>query len=142
MADSLDITVETIIHATEDSSKFLDAFEENLGLPRKEFSAERMAGHYDNPIVMLCAKLQKKPARDLLGALLSKLSPSQKASMIEEIEARTAGSKFHLRLGKQEFLNGMLRFEERDAIRLRIHMPVYSKKDTTGKFKRLFLQLD
>lgn len=139
MASALEITIDVIVHATEDGSKFLDAFEEFFGLPREEFSAEGASGYYDNPITVLSARLGKDPARSFLGALLGRMSESQREEMAGEITQRMSGSRFHLRLGKQEFLNGVLRFQEQDAIRLKIYTPVYNKKETVERFRKIFL---
>lgn len=138
MADALEITIDVIVHATEDSSKFLDAFGEVFGLPEEKFSVLSTTGHYENPIMVLSAKLRKRSAQDFLDALLGRLSASQKNTMASEMAERTSGSKFHLRLGKQEFLKGGLDLAEKDAIRLRIHTPVYNKKDSVETFKRVF----
>ena len=135
MASALDITIDVIVHATEDSSKFLNAFEKIFGLPKEEFSAVSAEGHYDNPITILSARLQKNSARGFLETLLGRLSTSQKDAIVEDIEGRISGSKFYLRLGKQEFLNGILSLKERDAIKIRIHTPVYNKKETLETFK-------
>ena len=137
MVVGLEITIDVIIHATEDSSKFFVAFEENFGLAREEFSVQNTTGHYDNPITILNARLQKKQAQSLLENMLGKLNVSQKNMMVNEIEERTSHSKFYLRLGKQEFLNGRLGFEEKDAIRIKIHTPVYNKKNTVEAFRKI-----
>ncbi len=134
MADALRVTVDVIVHATEDVSKLFDAFEENLGVRREEFSERGSTGHYDNPITVISADLRKGRARDFLDRALGMLSASQRDEMVGEIAERTERSKFHVRLGKQEFLGGRLAFEENDAIRLRIHAPVYNRRDTVATF--------
>lgn len=138
MASTLEITIDVIVHATEDSSKFLDAFEEFFGLPREEFSAENATGYYDNTITIISARLRKDAARSFLKSLLGKMSVAQRDAMAGEIIQRTSKSKFHLRLGKQEFLNGIVSFQEQDAVRLKIHAPVYNKKETAGVFRKIF----
>ena len=141
MAGALEITIDIIIHATEVSSKFLDVFEESFGVPREKFSAVQSTGYYDNIITIQSAKLQKNSAHTFLEVLFKRLSKSQKDMISEEFEKRLSGSKFHLRLGKQEFVTGTLAFKENDAIRLKIHTPIYNKKDASKIFKELF-QLD
>lgn len=138
MASTLEITIDVIVHATEDSSKFLDAFEEFFGLPREEFSAENATGYYDNAITIISARLRKDAARSFLKSLLGKMSVAQRDAMAGEIIQRTSKSKFHLRLGKQEFLNGIVSFQEQDAVRLKIYAPVYNKKETAGVFRKIF----
>lgn len=138
MASAPEVTIDVIVHATEDGSKFLDAFEKFFMLPREEFSAENATGYYDNPITVLSARLRKDPARNFLESLLGKMSLSQRNAMVGEITQRVSGSRFHLRLAKQEFLNGVLSFQEQDAIRLKIYTPVYNKKETVEAFRKIF----
>ena len=137
MASVSEITIDVIIHATEDSSKFLDAFNDMFGLARENFSVTSATGHYDNPIAIIGAKLRKGAAQKFLDMLLEKMNVSQKDTMISEMNKRTLDSRFHLRLGKQEFLKGVLSFQEDDAIRIRISAPIYNKKDTEHTFKRI-----
>ena len=142
MAGVLEVTIDVIVHATEDSSKFLGAFDEVFGLRGEEFSVQDATGHYENPITVLSARLRKRQAQDFMEVLLGRLSTSQKDAMVREIEERTSGSKFHLRLGKQEFLRGSLDLKESDAIRIKIHTPVYNKKDTVEAFREVLLACD
>ena len=58
--------------------------------------------------------------------------------MIEEIEERTIDSRFHMRLGKQEMVKGNLVFVEKDPIKMKIHIPVYNKKETVKIFTEIF----
>jgi len=44
MADKLEITIEMIIHATEDTKKILDSFEEFFGIQEIGIGRARMAG--------------------------------------------------------------------------------------------------
>ncbi len=138
MADSLQITVDVIVHATEDISKFFNAFYDILELEERELSTQHTTGHYGNPITLLGAKLQKRQAEVTLKVLLGKMTTSQKHAMTSEMTERTVGSKFHIRLSKQEFLAGNIRFAEKDAIRFIIQIPIYNKKDASNTFKKIF----
>lgn len=138
MANAVEVTIDVIVHATEEISKFVDAFGDIFGLPEDVFTTVSTTGHYDNPITILSAKLTKKSALNFVEILLEELSAPQKDAMIKEIAERTSGSKFHLRLGKQEFLNGILSFKDEDAIKLKIYTPIYNKKDTIRTFTKLF----
>jgi RNA binding exosome subunit len=46
-----------------------------------------------------------------------------------------------MRFDKQDFIKGNLMFKEKDAIKVKIHTPVYNKKDTVKIFSKIF-QLD
>jgi RNA binding exosome subunit len=138
MIDKIEITVDVIVHATEDISKFFQSFEKILKLKEEDFTVEESLGHYENPIVMLNVKIVKKQAQDFIHKLLESLSAEQTNQLIEEIEERTIDSRFHMRLDKQELINGNIIVREKDTIQLKIFTPIYNKKDTVKIFTEIF----
>ncbi len=141
MVDKLEVTIDVIIHATEDISKFLKSFEEIFELKEGDFTVNQTTGHFENPIIVLNAKIEKKQAQKFVEKLVESLSNDQIKELVEEIEERTVDSRFHIRLDKQEFIKGNLMFKEKDAIKVKIHTPIYNKKDTVKIFSKIF-QLD
>lgn len=141
MVDKLEVTIDVIIHATEDISKFLKSFEEIFELKEGDFTVNQTTGHFENPITVLNAKIEKNQAQKFVEKLVESLSSDQIKELIEEIEERTVDSRFHIRLDKQEFIKGNLIFKEKDAIKVKIHTPIYNKKDTVKIFSKIF-QLD
>ena len=141
MVDKLEVTIDVIIHATEDISKFLKSFEEIFELKEVDFTVNQTTGHFENPITVLNAKIEKNQAQKFVEKLVGSLSNDQIKELIEEIEERTVDSRFHIRLDKQEFIKGNLMFKEKDAIKVKIHTPIYNKKDTVKIFSKIF-QLD
>ncbi|MCA9819594.1 MAG: exosome protein, partial [Nitrosarchaeum sp.] len=95
-------------------------------------------GHFENPIITMNTKLSKKKAFVFIQKLMSQISKQQKEQMIDEIEERTENSRFHVRIGKQELIQGKISFRENDAVKIKIHVPVYNKKDTIKVFTELF----
>ena len=87
---------------------------------------------------MLNAKLVKKQAKSFMEKFLKLLSKNQINQLIEEIEERIADSKFHLRLDKQELIKGVMVLSEKDTIKIRIHTPIYNKKESIRKFSEVF----
>ncbi len=138
MTDRIEITMDVIVHATEDAKKIFLAFEEMLGLDEGDFSIQKTTGHFDNPIIILNSKIVKKQAQNLIKRILGRLSKEQIDQMINEIEERTVDSRFHMRLGKQEMLKGNLELVEKDPIKIKIHTPVYDKKETVKTFTEIF----
>jgi hypothetical protein len=138
MIDKLEVTIDVIIHATEDISKFLKSFEEMFELKRENFSVNQTMGHFENPITILDAKIEKNQAQKFVEKLVESLSNDQIKEMVGEIEERTVDSRFHIRLDKQEFIKGNLMFKEKDAIKMKIHTPIYNKKDTVKIFSKIF----
>ena len=143
MIDKLEITIDVIVHSTEDILKIFKSFDEVLEVKEEDFMNLETTGYFENPIIMLNAKLIKKQAQNFMKKILKVLSINQIKELIEEIEERTTNSKFHLRLDKQELVKGVLVLSEKDTVKIKIHTPIYNKKDTTKKFSEIFQsQLD
>ena len=65
MVNKLEVSIDAIIHATEDTSKFLKTFED-LFVLKDEFTINQTTGHFENPIILLNAKIEKKQLKILL----------------------------------------------------------------------------
>ena len=141
MVDKLEVTIDVIIHATEDISKFLKSFKEIFELKEEDFTINHTTGHFENPIIILNAEIEKNQAQKFVDKLVKALSNDQIKGLVEEIEERTVDSRFHIRLDKQEFIKGNLILKEKDAIKVKIHTSIYNKKDTVKIFSKIF-QLD
>ncbi len=141
MVDKLEVTIDVIIHATEDISKFLKSFKEIFELKEEDFTINQTTGHFENPITILNAEIEKNQAQKFVEKLVKSLSNDQIKGLVEEIEERTVDSRFHIRLDKQEFIKENLIFKEKDAIKVKIHTSIYNKKDTVKIFSKIF-QLD
>ncbi len=138
MDAKLEVTIDVIVHATEDVSKIFESFKEIFDLTPEEFTIEDTTGHFDNPIKLLNANIEKNQAQKFVEKLMKLLSKNQIDEMIHEIEERTVDSRFHIRLDKQELIKGNLIFKEKDAVKLKIHTPIYNKKDTVKIFSKIF----
>ena len=138
MINKIEITIDVIVHATEDISKIFQSFNEILDINEEDFTIIETTGYYENPITMLNVKIQKKQAKEFMKKFLKLLSKKQINQLIEEIEDRVADSKFHLRLDKQELVKGTIVLSEKDTVRIKIHTPIYNKKDTTKIFTEIF----
>ena len=135
--DKIEVTIDVIVHATEDVSKIFQSFE-ILELKEEDFTIEETEGYFENPIIVLNAKIVKNQAQKFMKKLLELLPSEQVDDLIEEIEERTVDSRFHMRLDKQELIKGNLRVKEKDTIKLKIHTPIYNKKDTVKIFTEIF----
>ncbi len=133
----LEVTIEIILHATEDLEKFFKSFEEMFGLKEGDFVISYVEGHFENIITILRAKFTKKTASQFLETFLKKLSNNQKTEIVQEIEERTENSTLHIRFDKQEFIEGRIDFIEKEAIKLKIHTPIYKKKDIVKVFSEI-----
>ena len=138
MIHKIEITIDVIVHATEDISKILQSFDEVLEIKEEEFTSIETTGYFENPIIILSAKLVKKQGQNFIKKMLELLPINQINELIEEIEERTIDSRFHLRLDKQELVKGKLVISEKDTVKVKIHTPIYNKKDTVKIFTEIF----
>jgi len=137
MAEKLEITIEIIVHATEDVEKILKAFFEQFNISEDEFSRQNLTGHFENPITLLRAKIKKNDARNFLQRLLSKIPKDQISEIIEEIENHIQDSTLYLRFGKQDLIKGKMIVREKDAVKFKIFTPIYKKNDIVENYVRL-----
>jgi len=137
MAEKLEITIEIIVHATEDVEKILKAFFEQFNISEDEFSRQNLTGHFENPITLLRAKIKKNDARNFLQRLLSKIPKDQISEIIEDIENHIQDSTLYLRFGKQDLIKGKMIVQEKDAVKFKIFTPIYKKNDIVENYVKL-----
>lgn len=138
MEEKVEVTIEVIIHATEDERKIFDSFLDVFGIEETEFEKEQLVGHYENPIIFLRAKITKNKASNFIKKLVSNLPQDQLSEVINDMENRVQDSMLHIRLGKQELVKRNLVLQENDAVKVKIYTPVYTKKDTVRIYAKLF----
>jgi len=137
MAEKLEITIEIIVHATEDVEKILKAFFEQFNISEDEFSRQNLTGHFENPITLLRAKIKKNDARNFLQRILSKIPKDQISEIIEDIENHIQDSTLYLRFGKQDLIKGKITLKEKDAVKFKIFTPIYKKNDIVKNYVKL-----
>jgi hypothetical protein len=137
MANKLEVTVEIIVHATEDLKTILDAFEKLFEIKEEGFSKKNLTGHFENPITMLNAKITKTKAENFIKKLVMKIPKGQLDELIGDLENRIQNSSLHVRLGKQDLIQGVVSLQEKDVIKLKIFMPIYQKKNTLKNYADL-----
>ncbi len=137
MADKIEVTIDVIVHATEDISKIFQSFEEILEVVEEDFNTIETTGYFENPIILLNSKLVKNQAQEFIKKLVKLLPVDQVNDLIEEIEERTIDSRFHFRLDKQELIKGKLIISHKDTIKIKIHTPIYNKNDTIKIFSKI-----
>ena len=70
MTYKIEISIDVIVHATEDISKIFQSFEDVLELKEEGFTSDEIEGHYENPIIMLKANIVKNQAQNLMKKIL------------------------------------------------------------------------
>ena len=71
MTNKIEITIDVIVHATEDISKIFQSFDEILEVKEEDFTMIETTGYFENPIIRLKAKLVKKQAQNLIKKIIS-----------------------------------------------------------------------
>ncbi len=137
MTDKIEVTIEVIVHATEDLDKILESFFEIFEIQADSFSKENLTGHYDNPITLLRAKFKKKEAKKIIEKLVKNIPENDFSQIIDDIENRLQNSTLHLRFGKQDLIKGNVIPQEKDAIKLKIFTPSYQKDKTVENYVKL-----
>ncbi len=134
MVNQIEITFEVIIHATEDKRKILDSIDELFEIKEQEFIEEKLSGHFGNPILLLKVRINKKRAEDFLKKLISKISKLQMNEFLQEIDMHFEDSSLFLRVGKQDIIRKSVSFQQNDAIKIKISIPVYKKDELTKTY--------
>jgi len=137
MNPKIEVTIDVIVHATEDITKFFDTFEKLFQIKQEDFNIQNLKGHFDNPIIKLQTKLTKKNARSFLDKLISDLPKSQRQELLETMEERIHSSAFHLRLDKQKLVTGKLYLGEKDSVKVKLFTPIYNKNDSAKIYSEL-----
>ena len=137
MDNKIQVTIDIIIHATEDISKIFDALNQLFEIEQEKILVQELKGHFDNPITTLHAKFSKKDAKKIVGKIVSNLTESQERELIDSLEQRIQNSTLHLRFDKQKLVQGNIDFREKDPVKIKIFTPIYTKKDAVKIFSEL-----
>lgn len=140
MITKLEVTIEIIIHVTEDQKKIFESFENIFGVKKEAFSEELLTGHFENPIILLKIKIKKNQAKEFIKIIVSKTSNEQMKELIEDIELRIQNSSLNLRIEKQELVKGNIIIRENNGIKVKIYTPVYTKKDLVRAYTELLVK--
>jgi hypothetical protein len=123
------ILFRTQAHSTEDVSRVKQALE-NVLPPETPIEEEETKGYFDNPIVILTARLEKKAAVKYMDFLRTRLPGSDLKELIGEIPERISEScDFYLKLSKQDAYIGDVRTSyAEDVIAIRARVAAYPAK--------------
>ncbi len=142
MPEKLEITIEVIVHATEDVEKILKAFFEQFNISEDGFSRQNLTGHFENPITLLRTKIKKNDAKNCLEMLLSKIPEDQISEIIKDIENHIQDSTLYLRFGKQDLIKGKMIVQEKDAVKFKIFTPIYKKNEIVKNYVKLLTKTE
>ena len=133
----LEVEIQVIIHATEDSQKIFDSLKQTFDVDQDDLSVQNLQGHYDNPIALVNGKIKKKKAANFVKSLISNISKSDIDEIVEDLENRCDGSGLYMRISKQSLVEGKIEPAADDPIKLRIYTPIYSQKDIIKTYSEI-----
>lgn len=137
MGNKLEVSLEIIVHATEETRKIFDSVYELFEIKEDEFLQENLTGHYGNPILLLKAKLAKKRAEEFIQRLVSKISKPQLDEFVNDMQMYFEDSSLFLRIGKQALVGKLVNLQQKDAVKIKISTPVYKKYDLAKTYLEL-----
>ncbi len=137
MIRKTEVAVNAIVHATEDAGRVRRACQEMLGVDYRLFDVQETTGHFDNPIRMLSALVSGAAADTVISKTSAGLADLQRNAVLESLEERIDGGGLNIRLDKQELVEGRVVLGGRDAVKVRIHTPVYKKGEVLSAYADL-----
>jgi RNA binding exosome subunit len=140
MEKRLEVDIQLIVHATEDLEKIFSTFKETFDIDREDFDRQDLTGHFENPIVMLHAKIKKKKAQFFVRKLVASIPREQIDTIIEDLENRYEDSTLYLRIGKQSLVKGEIVLSDKEPVKIKIFTPIYKQADIEETFTRLLAQ--
>lgn len=137
MPKQLEVTLEIIFHATEDSKKIFEPILELFQIKEEEFTQEKILGYYGNPITLAKTVLTKKKAEDFIRELISRITKPQIDEFLENIDMYFDDSSLFLRIGKNDLARNIISLQQNNAIKIRIKVPIYKKSELVKTYTEL-----
>jgi len=134
--------VSVFSHATEDEEKVKHAVKALLGL-EPEFTEARLEGHYNDPIILLTAKLDRKEATDSLTRIYTRLSSLDKRALLDSLVNRVdEGGSLYIRLDKQRAYNGRAVLAENDPIRIKFRLQLPHRAEPVSYVREVLVGME
>ena len=133
----LEVKINLILHATENEKKILEVLQNVFDVKQKDFQIEQVAGHFNNPILLISSKLKKKSAQSFIKLFFSKMKKEDFQEVFEDIEDYVTSSGLSLRISKQKLVSEEITISKEDAIKINISTPVYVKNETKKIYQEL-----
>ncbi|MDE1830565.1 MAG: hypothetical protein KGI25_09600 [Thaumarchaeota archaeon] len=137
MANKIEVSIEMIFHATENTKKIFEPIFDLFQIKEEEFSEEKIVGHYGNPILLFKTILEKKRGAEFVQSLVSKISQAQIDEVLDNIDMYFEDSSLFLRIGKGEIVNKIINLQQNNAIKIKIKVPIYKKDDIVRTYTEL-----
>ena len=133
----VEIRIDLILHATENENKVLEELESVFHIEQKNFQIEQVPGHFNNPILLISSKLEKKSAVDFVKIFFSKMKKEDFHEIFDNVDEYVTSSGLSLRISKQKLVSKILTISKDDTIKISISTPVYVKNETKKIYQEL-----
>ena len=137
MSNQIEVKIQVIIHATEDSEKILKSFSDIFNIEQDKFKIQSLTGHFENPILVISLTIKKIHAEKFMAKLFSKMNKNDKDSISANLEEDITNSGLKIRISKQKLIRGKIVLEHEDAIKITIIIPVYIKKNSVKIYRQI-----
>lgn len=137
MSNKIEVKIQVIIHATEDSEKILKSFSDLFNIEQDKFKIQNLTGHFENPIIVISLTIKKIHAEKFMAKLFSKMNKNDKDSISANLEEEITNSGLKIRISKQKLIRGKIVLEHEDAIKITIIIPVYIKKNSVKIYRQI-----
>ena len=137
MSNQIEVKIQVIIHATEDSEKILKSFSDIFNIEQDKFKIQSLTGHFENPILVISLTIKKILAEKFMEKLFSKMNKNDKDSISANLEEDITNSGLKIRISKQKLIRGKIVLEHEDAIKITIIIPVYIKKNSVKIYRQI-----
>ena len=137
MSNQIEVKIQVIIHATEDSEKILKSFSDLFNIEQDKFKIQNLTGHFENPIIVISLTIKKIRAEKFMAKLFSKMNKNDKDSISANLEEEITNSELKIRISKQKLIRGKIVLEHEDAIKITIIIPVYIKKNSVKIYRQI-----
>ena len=137
MSNQIEVKIQVIIHATEDSEKILKSFSDLFNIEQDKFKTQNLTGHFENPIIVISLTIKKIHAEKFMAKLFSKMNKNDKDSISANLEEEITNSGLKIRISKQKLIRGKIALEHEDAIKITIIIPVYIKKNSVKIYRQI-----
>ncbi len=131
MVHTVELTV--LVHATEDESKVRKAVLNLLpsDIYPPAFESVKLKGYFGDPITVLKLNVKhRKPATELLGHMVKRLSSLDVTSLLDDLAQHIDESRnLYMRLDKQKAYTGKVVLERHDSIRVKARLRLPHKAD-------------
>ena len=128
------LEVSYFLHATEDLGKVKPIVAALIG-SKAPPQVEEMIGHFGNPIEKVELRLHGDEAAKSLDSVMSKLPPSLRADLLEEIDEHLdEHSSLFIRLDKQKLVQGQLAMGSSDVVRIKVKPKALVMKGRAREF--------